>query len=112
MYHATYRAHLDSILEWGLGGAREAPPKNYEDSESGVVYLATSPEVAISYAETSDVVPEAWLDDIVLLRIDMTHIDKTLVQPDKNVRLDASELPYTYEYRGTIPPFAIEVVPD
>lgn len=110
MYHATYRPYLEQIFEWGLGGAPVASPKNYEDSEPGVVYLATSPEVARSYAETSDLVPEEWLASIVVLRIDLVQLDMSLLQPDKNVRLDASQRPETFQYRGTIPSCAVELM--
>ena len=75
-------------MQWDLGGAPEMPSPNYEDSKRGMVYLATNADVAISYAETSDFVPEEWLDDIVVLTIDATKIDSSLLLGDENVLLD------------------------
>lgn len=109
LYHATYRPYLERIKQFGLGGSPEPVPRNYEDSESGVVYLASSAEVALSYAETSDLVPEEWLDDIVVLSVDTEQLDTTLLQPDKNVRSACEELPATFEYRGVVPPAALQL---
>jgi hypothetical protein len=54
LYHATYEPLLKSVQDEGLGGLRDT---QYEDSVRGVVYLALDPDVAFSYAETSDA---AW----------------------------------------------------
>ena len=51
LYHATYGPVADSIKRDGLGGDRDTV---YEDSVRGTVYLALTPEIAFSYAETSD----------------------------------------------------------
>ena len=107
LYHATYQKHLPSILQWGLGGAPKMPKRNYEDSRRGVVYLATSADVAVSYAETSDLVPEKWLDEIVVLRIDSTQLDSALLLGDANVLLDPGQVGDTLEYHGPIPVAAI-----
>lgn len=107
LFHATYEEHLPSILRWGLGAAPDMPTKNYEDSRQGVVYLATSPQVAESYAESSDLVPEEWLDSIVVLCVDTKHLDTNLLRGDANVLLDEGEVGDTLEYHGTIPASAI-----
>lgn len=112
MYHATYQPHLASILEWGLGGAPAAPPRNYPDSRPGVVYLATSADLARSYAETSDEVPDEWLDAIVVLAVDTAQLDPKALAPDSNVRRSVNETPETFEYQGVIPPQALRLVPD
>lgn len=109
MYHATYRPYLASIQAWGLGGAPEEVPRNYEDSQAGLVYLATTRDVAVSYAETSDVVPVAWLDDIVVLSIDVGQLNTADLHPDRNVRLDDTQEPQTYEYHGVIPASALSL---
>lgn len=111
MYHATYRPYLASILKWGLGGAPVLPPKNYEDSEDGVVYLATTPDIALSYAETAEGVPQEWLDDIVMLRVDLRQLNLSALGYDKNVRTDEDTPMETLEYRGLIPAHALSIAP-
>lgn len=110
LYHATYRPYVRQIFEQGLGGARKSIPRNYEDSKSGVVYLASSPEVALSYAETSDAVPAEWLDEIVVLRVHVEHLDATFLQADRNVKLAEGEQPETFEYHAVILPAALELI--
>jgi hypothetical protein len=66
----------------------------------GYVYLAKDPDVAASYAETSEMVPESWLDQIVILTIDSSKLDQNKLFDDANVRNETSD---TVEYRGVIP---------
>ena len=101
LYHATYRPLLRSIKAQGLGGS-DAQAK-WEDSQPGVTYLARDPEVARSYAETSDMVPEEWLDDIVILAIDASRLDPRRLRRDRNVQDDDS----TLEYHGVIKDFTL-----
>jgi hypothetical protein len=68
-----------------------------------VVYLARDPEVARSYAETSDMVPEEWLDAIVILAIDASRLDSRKLRQDRNVQDDDS----TLEYHGVIKDFTL-----
>jgi len=35
--------------------------------------------------------PEEWLNDIVVLSVETGHLDKVLLQPDRNVRLARGE---------------------
>lgn len=111
LYHATYRAYLGSILTHGLGGASPPVPANYEDSEAGVVYLADCPEVARSYAESAEHVPEAWLDDIVVMRVRSASLEPGRLSPDANVRCEPDEPVSTFAYRGVVPPDALGVLP-
>jgi hypothetical protein len=99
LYHATYKELLPSIKEKGLD-TRKAKLA-WEDSEPGVVYLANDPYVAESYAETSENVPEEWLDEIILLKILSKDLDLSKLYQDRNVRSD--EEPSTFEYHGVIP---------
>jgi hypothetical protein len=98
LYHATYRPLLKSIEEHGLGGSGAVA--KWEDSVRGVVYLASSPEVAESYAESSDLVPEKWLDEIVILRIPVSSLDESKLHIDRNVQDNSGD---TLEYHGVIP---------
>jgi|688.fasta_scaffold01844_28 hypothetical protein len=98
LYHATYRPLLKSIKAHGLGGDRAQA--KWEDSKPGVVYLALDPNVAESYAESSDVVPEDWLDQIVILKIAASKLDKSRLFIDQNVQDNQGD---TLEYHGVIP---------
>lgn len=105
LYHATYGALLDSIKEHGLGG--KSSGYEWEDSKSGVVYLATDEDVAVSYAETNEDVPEEWLDDIVVLEIDTTNLNPDKLLIDSNVQDNDGS---TVEYHGVIPFDSISIL--
>ncbi len=98
LYHATYRPLLKSIQKNGLGGS--GAQAKYEDSAPGVTYLAVDRDVAISYAETSDMVPDEWLDEIVVLKIPASKLDKSKLHIDRNVQDNEGD---TLEYHGIIP---------
>jgi pyrimidine deaminase RibD-like protein len=97
LYHATYKPRLKSIKLKGLGAGGKP---NWEDSQRGVVYLALDPNVAESYAETSDMVPDEWLDQIVILKISTAGLDPNKFQIDSNVQDNEGD---TVEYHGVIP---------
>jgi len=98
LYHATYKPLIDSIQENGLGG-KGSESKRWSDSKS-LVYLATNPEVAYSYAESSDEVPEEWLEQIVVLKVNKKNLNADLLSLDKNVQDNEGS---TLEYEGVIP---------
>lgn len=97
LYHATYKPRLKSIKLKGLGAGGK---RNWEDSKRGIVYLALDPNVAESYAETSDMVPEEWLDEIVILKISTKGLDPNKFHIDSNVQDNTGD---TVEYHGVIP---------
>jgi len=105
LYHATYAPLADSIQQYGLGGDRDTM---WDDSVRGVVYLALDPDVAFSYAETSDAAWDKFETDeglpIVTLEIDTSQLDKKLFKIDSNVQDNQGE---TLEYHGIVPPQAI-----
>lgn len=105
LYHGTYKPLLRSIKQHGLGG-KGSENKRWEDSTHGVVYLASSPDVAESYAESSEAVPDEWLDEIIILSIQTTSLDKSKLQLDQNVQDNLGD---TYEYVGVIPMSAISL---
>ena len=104
LYHATYRPLLKSIKQHGLGGDRAQA--KWEDSVPGVVYLALDPNVAESYAESSEAVPEEWLDEIVVLKISTAALDQSKLKIDQNVLDNEGD---TLEYHGVIPPSLISL---
>lgn len=100
-YHATYKPYLDSILKKGL--TKSIAKKSWKGS-GNYVYLSINPDVAESYAETTDDVPEEFLDNIVVLKIDGDKLKRNLLQTDeKNKSGD------TIQYNDDIPPSAIKV---
>ena len=94
LYHATYGPLLKSIQAKGLGNTTQS---QWTDSEPGVVYLARDPEVARSYAETADAVPEEWLDQIVVLQISQKDLDADRLGTDQNVQDNTGD---TLEYHS------------
>ena len=111
LYHATYKPFVKSIKEKGLGNTRR---KMWSDSVRGVVYLADDPDVAESYAETAEWVEEQdnyekYIENIVILEVDVNKLDKSKFKVDSNVLLNANEENATWEYHGVIPWEAISI---
>lgn len=105
LYHATYKQFLKSIQQKGLGNTKR---KMWSDSVRGVVYLADDPWEAESYAEESEWVderedPDIYLNNIIILEIDVSKLDINKLEVDKNVLLDEGEENSTWEYHGVIP---------
>ena len=115
LFHATYKENLDSILKQGLIPGREV--KNWESSKN-VVCMAQNPHVAYSYAETSEIIEynddkEYLLDEIVVLKIDTSKLEKSKFFKDSNIKedeeLEMGEI--CYEYHGIVPPNSIKIIP-
>ena len=105
LYHATYKPLLSKIKEKGLD-TRDSK-KAWDDSTPGYVYLAKDFEVAASYAESSEQIPDEWLDQIIVLTIDAKKLDSDKLFIDQNVQDNEGD---TLEYRGVIPYIAITKV--
>lgn len=97
LYHATYLPLLESIKKIGLGGTTQT---YWEDSKPGVVYLSTDKDVAISYAEANENVPDDWLDSIVVITIEFDKLDPNYLEIDENVQDNEG---VTLEYHKIIP---------
>ena len=106
LYHATYAPLLQSIQQNGLGGPGSETTQ-WDDSVPGVVYLATDPDIAESYAESSDIVDEDWLDEIVILAVRIDNLDRSKLQIDQNVLDNEGD---TLEYHGIIPATELKVI--
>jgi hypothetical protein len=104
LYHATYRPLLRRIKKQGLDS--NLGKKNWDFSINGYIYLAIDPDIAESYAESSEEVSEDWLDEIIILVIDTDKIDKSKLFIDKNVKDNEGD---TLEYRGIISPDALKI---
>lgn len=105
LYHATYGARIKSIKQHGLLTGKK---KNWDDSKKHVIYLATDPDVAHSYAESSDIVPDEWLDNIKILKVKKSNLDKTKLKIDSNVIDNDGS---TVEYHDNIPPHLLKIHP-
>lgn len=97
-YHATYKQKLANIKRFGLDNTRTI--KAWDDSKTGTVYMCTDPNVAASYAEASDRVPDHYLDNIVILHIDTTKLDLDKLNLDENILDNKGD---SLEYNGVIP---------
>jgi hypothetical protein len=107
LYHATYGAYLESILEQGL-------IPNYRtnwDFSGRYIYLTSDPEIAFYFAETAEMVPEEYLNDIVILEINLEGLDENKLRLDDNITQDEDdeEEPYSFQYKGIIKPEFISI---
>lgn len=107
LYHATYKPLMRKIEREGLDPSKGK--KSWEGSKPGVVYLAVDPDAAISYAEASDLVPDSYIDSVVLLHINTASLDRSKLAKDGNVLDSEGD---TLEYEGVIPWSAITKVVD
>lgn len=96
-YHATYKPLLNKIKKFGL---RVDAKKRWSDSKN-VIYLSSDPDVAASYAESADDLPDGWEDQIIILKIEGKHLNQSKIFNDSNVRSDESS--ETFEYHENIP---------
>ena len=111
LYHATYKPLLGSIKKYGL---KRGMTKAWDISDD-YIYLSIDEDNAYSYAETSEIVPEEWLDEIIVLKIDTTKLNLDLLDIDHNIAYGPDddvnpEDPYTWielQYEGDIPTDAI-----
>lgn len=91
VYHATYGVYIDKIKKEGL--KVKSGNKNWDFSNEAI-YLSADPYVAIDYCQTSDKVPEKWLDDIYLIAIDSNKLDEAEMDFDSNVIGALTEFEY------------------
>ena len=113
LYHATYKPYWEEIKK--SGALRPKAHSNW-DISGAFIYLSRDPDNAFSYAETSELVPEEYLDQIVVLEIDANKLNLDLLDCDHNQAYGADgyevdyEDPQTWEemqYAGNIPLNAI-----
>ena len=107
LYHATYELYLKSIMKNGLGGNNLR--KNWSDSKDNTVYLSTDPNIAESFAETSELADDDFIDnnDIIILQINTKFLDKNKLHLDSNI---SDNNDYSFEYNGIIPSNAISIL--
>ena len=91
LYHATQIKNLKTIEQQGL---KTNMSPNFDISYP-VVYLATWPDDALRWVGGAS-------DEVTLLEIDMSKLDKSLLYYDRNVTMDDE-----FEYHADIPISAI-----
>lgn len=98
LYHATFKAHHGSIIKNGL--LSNPKTKNWADSEAGKVYLAKSPDVALSHIETANEAPDHLHNSgYVVYKIKKNFLNAEKLKADRNVHGSDD----TLEYHGDIP---------
>ena len=117
LYHATYLPYLEEIKKSGY--IKPGIHKNWDVSEN-FIYLTRDPDDAYNWAETAEDVPEEYLDQIVVLKIDPKYLDIDKLDIDYNqaysydgdIDPDYPETWVQFEYDEEIPAKAIvEVIP-
>lgn len=118
LYHATYLSYWKQIKK--LRYIKPGINKNWSISDSSFIYLSRDLDDAASFAETAEDVPEEYLNQIIILKIDPKYLDIDKLDIDHNqaypydgdVDPDYPETWIDFEYRGNIPMEAIvEVIP-
>lgn len=107
LYHATYKPLLKLIKKEGLIPGKRINWDNVNEHYKNYVYLSDDPYTAESYAETSDLVNEDWLDNIIILQINTSNLDKNKFEIDTN-----NQQKDTFQYKGIIPNSCISIYED
>lgn len=113
LYHATYIPYLEEIIKSKY--IKSGQHTNWDISSKDVVYLSRDPNDAFSYAETAEDVPEDYLDQVVVLKIDPKYLDIDKIDIDHNqaywnyeeVNVEDPTTWIDFEYAGEIPIAAI-----
>jgi len=87
LYHATYKNALKKIKEFGLGSKDVRKRYAWDNNLKHIdhVFFAYDPDVAESYAESSDTVPDEWLDNIIIFGVNINNLDKGKIVTDPNI---------------------------
>lgn len=113
LFHATWKEFADSIMKTGLS----PNPENriYPTSESGVVYMTTSPRKAVEMlAPDSDMINKVLLKKLgntgVVFEIDVSQLDPEKFRPDELLPTNPIfRAPNTYKYEGHVPASALKL---
>lgn len=106
LYHATRQRFIGNIKKEGL----HAKTKKSFEGQIGdeLVYFASDANVAASYVECADNIPESWEDDnIVVLAVNENNLNRNRFYKDPNIQGDDSS---TVAYKGCIPPSMLGIL--
>lgn len=117
LYHATYKPYWEQIKK-----DRALKPKahsNWDISEN-YIYLSRDYDNAFSYAEEAENVPEDYLNQIVVLEIDINKLNIDKLEIDHNqaygdydeVDVEDPQTWIEFQYEGEIPTSYIKKVHD
>lgn len=102
LYHSTYRTNLASIKKFGLGAKQI---KNFDFSETGVICLTNDADVAYSFCESNDEIPEyKYNSGIIVLGVDTDTLDARYSGIDYNMRVSKDNDIEYYTYKKVINP--------
>lgn len=112
LYHGTFNQLIPSIYEKGLI-PHGTTVINFSGTERGV-YLTNNKEEAVAMVQASEnaKIPEQWFDEIVVISIDTSKLDRSKLFPDPNVNVsDPFDLLWLI-YKDVVPPSALINVED
>lgn len=100
LYHATRQRFIGSIKKEGLHATNK---KSFDGQVGdGLIYFAFDQDVAASYVECADNIPESWYDDnIIVLAVNEKALNINKLRKDPNI-IDGEDT--TIAYRGCVPP--------
>lgn len=106
LYHATRQRFIGNIKKEGLHAKTK---KSFEGQiGAGLVYFASDVDVAASYVECADNIPESWEDDnIVVLAVNENNLNRNKFYKDPNIQGDDNS---TIAYKGCIPPSTLGIL--
>lgn len=109
IFHATRDRFISKIRKEGIRAKRK---KSYEGQQAdGLVYFAYDYDVAASYVEAADNVPEEWEDDkIIVLAVKQYELQPDYVFSDPNLPNEDFATASTLAYGLTVPPNLIGVL--
>lgn len=109
VYHATRNRFFHKIQKEGLHAKKK---KSFEGQEGeGLIYFAYDDDVAASYVETADNIPESWEnDEIIVLAVKKSDINCVYVFQDPNIIGEDWAHASTFAYELPVPPQYIGIL--
>lgn len=106
LYHATRQRFIGSIKKEGLHAKVK---KSFEGQiGDGIVYFAFDSDVAASFVECADNIPESWEDDnIVVLAVDEKNLNRSIFCKDPNI-IGGDNI--AVGYKGSVPPNMLGII--
>ena len=107
LYHATFRSKLRRIKDEGLQPNKK---KSWDISETGPVYLCEDAEMAFSFCECAEDVPDSVYESgIVVFAVNTSNLNHASLKIDQNIK-DQSNGSRCFTYSKAIPPLYLMVV--
>lgn len=106
LYHATRQRFIGNIKKEGL---HATSTKRFDGQVGdGMVYFAFDENVAASYVECADNIPESWYDDnIIVLAVDEKNLNRGRFCKDPNI-IDGEKI--SIAYKGSVPPTMLGIL--